>query len=140
MDRYGGRWLDGRGRFDFRRRPLSGSVRHGTSPSFMLVRWLPHQSGRVIDGLHGGQRFDLAWFVRMRGRALRSPAGHGLAKVLHAGDGGDVDALVGWRGSWVVFGVFACCWWSRRRCYFAPFPGRNGIATRRRTRLEVKEG
>jgi MFS family permease len=48
------------------------------------------------------------WFVRMRGRALAiAGMGHGLAKVCMPVAAATLMLYVGWRGAWMVFGVFA---------------------------------
>ena len=107
MDRYGGRWLMAAGGL------ISGAgficlgqVRGFTQ--FMLVRWLLISPG---DSLMGSMVVNVSisrWFVRMRGRALAiAGMGHGLAKVCMPVMAATLMLYVGWRGSWVVFGVFA---------------------------------
>jgi MFS family permease len=75
---------------------------------FMLVRWLLVSPG---DSLMGSMVVNVSiarWFVRMRGRALAiAGMGHGLAKVCMPVAAATLMLYVGWRGSWVVFGVFA---------------------------------
>jgi MFS family permease len=107
MDRYGGRWLMAAGGL------ISGAgficlgqARDFTQ--FMLVRWLLISPG---DSLMGSMVVNVSisrWFVRMRGRALAiAGMGHGLAKVCMPVAAATVMLYVGWRGAWVVFGVFA---------------------------------
>jgi MFS transporter, OFA family, oxalate/formate antiporter len=107
MDRYGGRWLMAAGGL------ISGigficlgQARDFTQ--FMLVRWLLISPG---DSLMGAMVVNVTisrWFVRMRGRALAiAGMGHGLAKVCMPVMAATLMLYVGWRGSWVVFGVFA---------------------------------
>ena len=75
---------------------------------FMLVRWLLISPG---DSLMGSMVVNVSisrWFVRMRGRALAiAGMGHGLAKVCMPVAAATLMLYVGWRGAWVVFGVFA---------------------------------
>src|SRR2546428_9122769 len=74
----------------------------------MLVRWLLISPG---DSFMGSMVINVSiarWFVRMRGRALAiAGMGHGLAKVCMPVMAATLMIYVGWRGSWVVFGVFA---------------------------------
>jgi sugar phosphate permease len=107
MDRWGGRWLMAAGGlisgagFIF-----LGQARDFTQ--FMLVRWLLISPG---DSLMGSMVVNVSisrWFVRMRGRALAiAGMGHGLAKVCMPVAAATLMLYVGWRGAWVVFGVFA---------------------------------
>ena len=107
MDRFGGRWLMAAGGL------ISGAgficlgqARDFTQ--FMLVRWLLISPG---DSLMGSMVVNVSisrWFVRMRGRALAiAGMGHGLAKVCMPVAAATLMLYVGWRGAWVVFGVFA---------------------------------
>jgi MFS transporter, OFA family, oxalate/formate antiporter len=107
IDRWGGRWLMAIGGL------ISGAgficlgqARDFTQ--FMLVRWLLISPG---DSLMGSMVINVSisrWFVRMRGRALAiAGMGHGLAKVCMPVAAATLMLFVGWRGSWVVFGVFA---------------------------------
>ena len=107
MDRYGGRWLMAVGGL------ISGAgficlgqARDFTQ--FMLVRWLLISPG---DSFMGSMVVNVSisrWFVRMRGRALAiAGMGHGLAKVCMPVAAATLMLYVGWRGAWVVFGVFA---------------------------------
>src|SRR5258706_7718684 len=107
MDRYGGRWLMAAGGM------ISGAgfICLGQAQGFiqfMLVRWLLISPG---DSLMGSMVINVSiarWFVRMRGRALAiASMGHGLAKVCMPVAAATLMLYVGWRGAWVVFGVFA---------------------------------
>jgi len=107
MDRYGGRWLMAAGGL------ISGAgfICLGQTQGFiqfMLVRWLLISPG---DSLMGSMVVNVSiarWFVRMRGRALAiAGMGHGLAKVCLPVAAATLMLYVGWRGAWVVFGVFA---------------------------------
>ena len=107
MDRFGGRWLMAAGGL------VSGAgfICLGQARDFiqfMLVRWLLISPG---DSLMGSMVINVSiacWFVRMRGRALAiAGMGHGLAKVCMPVMAATLMIYVGWRGSWVVFGVFA---------------------------------
>jgi len=107
MDRYGGRWLMAVGGL------ISGAgfICLGQARGFvqfMLVRWLLISPG---DSLMGSMVINVSisrWFVRLRGRALAiAGMGHGLAKVCMPLMAATLMLYVGWRGSWVVFGVFA---------------------------------
>lgn len=107
MDRYGGRWLMAAGGL------ISGAgfILLGQAQGFvqfMLVRWLLISPG---DSLMGSMVVNVSisrWFVRMRGRALAiAGMGHGLAKVCMPVAAATLLLYVGWRGAWVVFGVFA---------------------------------
>src|SRR4249920_1827041 len=122
MDRHGGRWLMAAGGL------ISGAgficlgqARDFTQ--FMLVRWLLISPG---DSLMGSMVVNVSisrWFVRMRGRALAiAGMGHGLAKVCMPVAAATLMLYIGWRGAWVVFGVFALllvvapAWVFMRRC------------------------
>ena len=107
MDRWGGRWLMAAGGL------ISGAgfICLGQAQGFiqfMLVRWLLISPG---DSLMGSMVVNVSiarWFVRMRGRALAiAGMGHGLAKVCMPVAAATLMLYVGWRGAWVVFGVFA---------------------------------
>ena len=107
MDRYGGRWLMAAGGLISGAGFISlGQARDFTQ--FMLVRWLLISPG---DSLMGSMVVNVSisrWFVRMRGRALAiAGMGHGLAKVCMPVTAATLMLYVGWRGAWVVFGVFA---------------------------------
>ena len=134
MDRYGGRWLMAAGGL------ISGAgfICLGQAQGFiqfMLVRWLLISPG---DSLMGSMVVNVSisrWFVRMRGRALAiAGMGHGLAKVCMPVAAATLMLYVGWRGAWVVFGVFALLLVVAPALLFMRrAPGRNGIAARRRT-------
>jgi MFS family permease len=107
MDRHGGRWLMAIGGL------VSGAgfICLGQARDFwqfLLVRWLLISPG---DSLMGSNVVNVSisrWFIRMRGRALAiAGMGHGLAKVCMPVAAATLMLYVGWRGAWVVFGVFA---------------------------------
>lgn len=107
MDRHGGRWLMAAGGLV----AGAGFICLGQARDFvqfMLVRWLLISPG---DSLMGAMVVNVTisrWFVRMRGRALAiAGMGHGLAKVCMPVMAATLMLYVGWRGSWVIFGVFA---------------------------------
>jgi MFS family permease len=107
IDRYGGRWLMGVGGLIAGAGFIClGQVRDFAQ--FMLVRWLLISPG---DSLMGSMVVNVTisrWFVRMRGRALAiAGMGHGLAKVCMPAMAATLMLYIGWRGCWVVFGVFA---------------------------------
>ncbi len=107
IDRYGGRWLMAIGGLISGAGYIClGQARDFTQ--FMLVRWLLVSPG---DSLMGSMVVNVSisrWFVRMRGRALAiASMGHGLAKVCMPVAAATLMLYVGWRGAWVVFGVFA---------------------------------
>jgi len=106
MDRHGGRWLMAAGGL------ISGAgfICLGQARDFwqfLLVRWLLVSPG---DSLMGSMVINVSisrWFVRMRGRALAiAGMGHGLAKVCMPVLAASLMIYVGWRGAWVVFGLF----------------------------------
>src|ERR1041384_2957444 len=106
MDRHGGRWLMAAGGLI----AGTGFICLGQARDFiqfMLVRWLLISPG---DSLMGSIVVNVSiarWFVRMRGRALAiAGMGHGLAKVCMPVLAATLMLYVGWRGSWVAFGVF----------------------------------
>ena len=106
MDRHGGRWLMAAGGLI----AGAGFMCLGQARDFiqfMLVRWLLISPG---DSLMGSMVVNVSiarWFVRMRGRALAiAGMGHGLAKVCMPIMAATLMLYVGWRGSWVVFGIF----------------------------------
>lgn len=107
MDRHGGRWLMVAGGLV----AGAGYICLGQARNFiqfMLVRWLLISPG---DASMGSMVINVSisrWFVRMRGRALAiAGMGHGLAKVCMPVMAATLMLYIGWRGSWVVFGVFA---------------------------------
>ena len=126
---------DGGGRFDFWGRlylPGSGAGFHPVHAGALAA----DQPRRFVDGLHGGQRFNLT-LVRAHARPRSRDRGHGpwLGQSLHAAGGGDLDALRrlarrlgGLRRFRLVAGGRAGL------AVYAPIPGRNGIAAGRRTR------
>ena len=105
LDRHGGKWLMAAGGvisgIGFL---LLGQARDFWQ--FLFVRWLLISPG---DSLMGQMVVSVSisrWFVRMRGRALAfAGMGHGLAKVGMPLFAASLIVYVGWRGTWVVFGL-----------------------------------
>lgn len=105
IDRHGGKWLMAVGGVI----AGTGFVLLGQARDFwqfLMVRWLLVSPG---DSLMGGMVVNVSisrWFVRMRGRALAlAGMGHGLAKVAMPMCAASLIFYVGWRGTWVVFGL-----------------------------------
>ena len=125
---------DGGRRFDFRRRlylPRSSAGFHPVHARALAA----HQSGRFAHGLHGGQCFDLA-LVRAHARPRPGDRRHGpwLGQSLHAGGGGDLDALRRLARRLGGLRRFRPAAGGRAGlAVYAPLPGRNGIVTGRRT-------
>jgi sugar phosphate permease len=107
MDRYGGRWLMAAGGL------ISGAgfILLGQTRDFvqfMLVRWLLVSPGDALMGSLVVNVSIARWFVRMRGRAIAiANMGHGVTKVCMPVIAAALILYAGWRGSWVIFGVFA---------------------------------
>lgn len=73
---------------------------------FLLVRWLVVSPGDALMGQMVVNVTISRWFVRMRGRALAlAGMGHGLAKVAMPVFATSLILSVGWRGTWVAFGL-----------------------------------
>lgn len=105
LDRHGGRWLMAAGGvvsgLGF---VLLGQARDFWQ--FLLVRWLVVSPGDALMGQMVANVTISRWFVRMRGRALAvAGMGHGLAKVAMPVCAASLILAVGWRGTWVVFGL-----------------------------------
>lgn len=105
LDRYGGRWL-----------MAAGGVVCGTGflllgqargfLQFLLFRWLLVSPGDALMGQMVVNVTISRWFVRMRGRALALVSmGHGLAKVAMPVLAASLIVSMGWRATWVLFGV-----------------------------------
>ena len=105
IDRHGGRWLMATGGVI----AGAGFVLLGQAKDFwqfLLIRWILISPG---DSLMGSMVVNVSisrWFVRLRGRALAMAGmGHGLAKVGMPLLVASLIVSVGWRMSWVVFGL-----------------------------------
>ncbi len=105
LDRHGGKWLMATGGVVCG----AGFILLGQARDFwqfLLVRWLVVSTG---DSLMGQMVVNVTisrWFVRMRGRALAlAGMGHGLAKVAMPLFAASLILSMGWRGTWVVFGL-----------------------------------
>jgi MFS family permease len=107
LDRYGGRWLlvigvlmEGAGFL------LSGLVQNFWQ--FALVRCCLVIAGEALLGSLVINVTITQWFVRKRGRAMAiANLGTGLAKLSIPLCAAWLFVLVGWRGTWAVFGVVA---------------------------------
>jgi len=105
LDRHGGKWLMAVGGV------VSGMgfVLLGQARDFwqfLLVRWLIVSPGDALMGQMVVNVTISRWFVRMRGRALAlAGMGHGLAKVGMPLFAASLILSLGWRGTWVVFGL-----------------------------------
>jgi MFS family permease len=105
LDRHGGKWLMAAGGV------ISGAgfILLGQARDFwqfLLFRWLLVSPGDALMGQMVVNVSISRWFVRMRGRALAlAGMGHGLAKVGMPVLAASLIVSVGWRTSWVVFGL-----------------------------------
>ncbi len=105
LDRHGGKWLMAAGGV------VSGAgfLLLGQARDFwqfLLVRWLVVSPGDALMGQMVVNVTISRWFVRLRGRSLAlAGMGHGLAKVAMPLCAASLILYVGWRGTWVVFGV-----------------------------------
>jgi MFS family permease len=105
IDRYGGRWpmavgglISGLGFL------LLGQAR--SFWQFLLFRWFLVSLGEAFMGPMVVNVTILRWFVRMRGRALALACmGHGLAKVGMPLVVASLIVQLGWRTTWVIFGL-----------------------------------
>jgi len=105
LDRYGPRWMMAAGGVVCG----AGFLLLGQARDFwqfMLVRWLLVSSGDALMGQMVVNVTISRWFVRMRGRALAfAGMGHGLAKVAMPVLAASLIVYMGWRGTWVLFGL-----------------------------------
>jgi MFS family permease len=105
LDRYGPRWLMAAGGVVCG----AGFLLLGQARDFwqfMLVRWLLVSSGDALMGQMVVNVTISRWFTRMRGRALAfAGMGHGLAKVAMPVLAASLIVAIGWRGTWVLFGL-----------------------------------
>ena len=105
LDRHGGKWLMAIGGV------VSGAgfILLGQARDFwqfLLVRWLVVSTGDALMGQMVVNVTISRWFVRMRGRALAlAGMGHGLAKVAMPLLAASLILSMGWRGTWVIFGL-----------------------------------
>lgn len=105
IDRYGARWLI-----------VTGALVAGTGYillsqahqfwQFMVVRWLPITVGDTLMGYMVINVMISRWFIRKRGRAISiANMGNGIAKATIPLVAVGLFALVGWRNTWMVFGL-----------------------------------
>lgn len=105
IDRYGARWLI-----------VSGAVVAGTGYillsqahqfwQFMIIRWLPITVGDTLMGYMVINVMISRWFIHKRGRAIAiANVGNGIAKSTIPLVAVGLFALVGWRNTWMVFGL-----------------------------------
>jgi MFS family permease len=105
LDRHGGKWLMAAGGV------ISGAgfILLGQTRDFwqfLLFRWLLVSPGDALMGQMVVNVSISRWFVRMRGRALAlAGMGHGLAKVGMPLLAASLIVNLGWRATWVVFGL-----------------------------------
>lgn len=73
---------------------------------FMVVRWLPITVGDTLMGYMVVNVMISRWFIRRRGRAISiANTGNGIAKASMPLLAVWLFALVGWRSTWMVFGL-----------------------------------
>lgn len=105
IDRYGARWLI-----------LIGALVGGAGFillsqvqefwQFMVIRWIPITVGDTLIGYMVVNVMISRWFIRKRGRAISiANTGTGIAKVGMPLLAVWLFALVGWRNTWMVFGL-----------------------------------
>ncbi len=105
IDNYGARWLI-----------VAGALVAGAGYlllsqtadfwSFMIIRWLPITFGDTLIGYMVVNVMISRWFVRQRGRAIAiANSGNGMAKASIPIVAVWLFALVGWRNTWMVFGL-----------------------------------
>ncbi len=105
IDRYGARWLI-----------VTGALVGGTGFillsqvqefwQFMVGRWLPVTVGDTLMSYMVVNVMISRWFIRKRGRAISvANTGNGLAKASMPLLAVWLFALVGWRNTWMVFGL-----------------------------------
>lgn len=105
IDRYGARWLI-----------VTGALVAGTGFillsqarefwQFMIIRWVPITAGDTLIGYMVVNVMISRWFIRKRGRALAiANAGNGVAKASMPLLAVGLFALVGWRNTWMGFGL-----------------------------------
>lgn len=105
IDNYGARWLI-----------VTGALVAGAGYillsqtddfwSFMIIRWLPITVGDTLIGYMVVNVMISRWFIRQRGRAIAiANSGNGMAKASIPIVAVWLFALVGWRNTWMVFGL-----------------------------------
>ena len=105
IDRYGARWLI-----------VAGALVAGTGYillsqalefwQFMVIRWLPVTVGDTLMGYMVINVMISRWFIQKRGRAISiANMGNGIAKAGIPLVAVWLFVLVGWRNTWMVFGV-----------------------------------
>ena len=105
IDRYGARWLI-----------VTGALVAGAGyillsqveqfSHFMVIRWLPVTVGDTLMGYMVINVMISRWFIHKRGRAISiANMGNGIAKAGIPLVAVALFALVGWRNTWMVFGV-----------------------------------
>ena len=105
IDRYGARWLI-----------LTGALVGGTGFillsqvhefwQFTVIRWFPITVGDTLIGYMVVNVMISRWFIRKRGRAISiANTGNGIAKVCIPLVATWLFVLVGWRNTWLVFGL-----------------------------------
>ena len=73
---------------------------------FMVIRWVPITVGDTLIGYMVVNVMISRWFIRKRGRAIAiANTGNGLAKASMPLLAVGLFALVGWRNTWMVFGL-----------------------------------
>ena len=73
---------------------------------FMVIRWLPVTVGDTLISYMVVNVMISRWFIRKRGRAIAiANTGNGLAKASMPLLAVWLFALVGWRNTWMVFGL-----------------------------------
>ena len=105
IDSYGARWLI-----------VTGALVGGTGFillsqvqefwQFMVIRWLPVTVGDTLISYMVVNVMISRWFIRKRGRAISiANTGNGMAKASMPLLVVWLFALVGWRNTWMVFGL-----------------------------------
>jgi nitrate/nitrite transporter NarK len=83
---------------------------------FVLVRCSLVIAGEALLGSLVINVTIAQWFLRKRGRAMGiANLGTGIAKLGIPLVAASLFILIGWRGTWAVFGIVAPLWWWRRR-------------------------
>jgi len=105
IDRYGARWLIVTGALVAGAGYILLSQAHQFW-QFMVIRWLPITVGDTLMGYMVINVMISRWFIRKRGRAISiANMGNGIAKAGIPLVAVALFALVGWRNTWMVFGL-----------------------------------